>query len=314
MYFGSDKYQLVEVEDGDEGGGDASEGAALGRLSAAQIEKGQAVLANIKATLSNSSSGKANPALLALSSQFYSLIPTASGRVKPPPLDNADLVTEKEGLLEFWLRMGFEGVASAALPGASPIDGVRELPLPPSLQAAAGGVSDAGSINESKVTPPSNALAAKEQGERERRTIVHRGLCCIVVSFHYYASSVAIQAEFKCVYFFHTHVYPCRMWHACFDELFSFSNVRVLLCLRACRQARGAALAKDKAGNPAKPMPADLYAAICLYTGNSIYRSLNQALRENWQAVKPYRNYLRMYFEAMDRLPHQVGLVFLCPI
>jgi hypothetical protein len=72
------------------------------------------------------------------------------------------------------------------------------------------------------------------------------------------------------------------------------------------QQSRGAQLAKVKAGSPTKAISAELYGAICLYTGNSIYRALNQALRENWQAVKPYHNYLRMYFEAMDRLPHQV--------
>lgn len=50
-------------------------------------------------------------------------------------------------------------------------------------------------------------------------------------------------------------------------------------------------------------MDAELYGAIMLYTGNSIYRKLNQALRENWNGVKPFRSYLRLYFEAMSCLP-----------
>jgi hypothetical protein len=205
------KYQLVEIEeDGDDG---AVDGAALGKLSQAQIEKGQAVLAQLRDAV-NSKASKAQ--LLQLSGAFYSLIPTTSGRVQPPPLDNEVAITEKEGLLEFWLRMGFESVVSTEQLG-SPLQGVRELPVPPSLQAAASNVSDSGSIKSSTT--------------------------------------------------------------------------------------RGAALAKSKTGNPKKPMSGDLYGAILLYTGNSIYRKINQVLRENWNGVKPYRNYLRLYLEAMSCLP-----------
>jgi predicted DNA-binding WGR domain protein/BRCT domain type II-containing protein len=205
----SGKYQLVEVEDDD----DAAEGAALGKLSAAQIEKGQDVLAQIRAALA---SGAKKQELALLSSSFYSYIPTTSGRVQPPPLDNEAAVTEKEGLLEFWLRMGFESVETKVQLG-SPMEGVRELPLPKTLSAAASNVSDASSINSSKT--------------------------------------------------------------------------------------RGSTLAKQKAGNPVKPMDGELYGAIMLYTGNSIYRKINQVLRENWNGVKPYRNYLRLYLEAMACLP-----------
>ena len=54
----------------------------------------------------------------------------------------------KEGLLEFWLRMGFEDMSEE--PGATPITGVMDLPLPATLLAAAGGVSDPGSISSSQ--------------------------------------------------------------------------------------------------------------------------------------------------------------------
>jgi hypothetical protein len=36
-----------------------------------------------------------------LSNEFYSLIPTQSGRQRPPKLDNMDIVTEKEGAYPF---------------------------------------------------------------------------------------------------------------------------------------------------------------------------------------------------------------------
>lgn len=122
--------------------------AALGKLSRAQIEKGQAVLAQLRVALT--SGGKPSASTLAqLSGQYYSLIPTTSGRVAPPPLNNEEALTEKEGLLEFWLRMGFEDVQATEQLG-SPIEGVRELPLPKTLSAAASNVSDSGSIGSSR--------------------------------------------------------------------------------------------------------------------------------------------------------------------
>jgi len=42
---------------------------------------------------------------------------------------------------------------------------------------------------------------------------------------------------------------------------------------------RGEQLARSKAGGPVKPMDKHKYGAIVLYTGNSIYRQLNEALR-----------------------------------
>mmetsp|Transcript_66967 Transcript_66967/g.134995 ORF Transcript_66967/g.134995 Transcript_66967/m.134995 type:complete len:576 (+) Transcript_66967:66-1793(+) len=207
------KYQLVEVEDGD---GDDGGDAALGKLTRSQVEKGQAVLAQIREQLLSNFTESSAPNVSHLSGLFYSLIPTASGRVAPPPLSSEALLSEKEGLLEFWLRMGFEEVGSAEQVG-SPLDGLFELPMPKTLQAAASSISNASAINSSK--------------------------------------------------------------------------------------SRGAELAKAKAGHPTKAMSAERYAAIMLYTGNSIYRRLNQVLREDWKAVKPFHPYLRLYFEAMSCLP-----------
>jgi hypothetical protein len=67
--------------------------------------------------------------------------------------------------------------------------------------------------------------------------------------------------------------------------------------------ARGKVLAKSRAGGPIKSMSADKYGAIVLYTGNSIYRELNRALREVHAEVPKYLRYLRLLFEAMDAMP-----------
>jgi len=202
----SGKYQLVETTGEDDGD---SADAALGRLTEDQIKKGQAVLDEIKAALS---SGGKGAKIKDLSSSFYSFIPTTSGRVAPPPLNDEAIVGEKEALLEFWLRMGFEDMKVDDL---SPIDGVMDIPLPTTLKAAASTISDAHSIS----------------------------------------SSVT----------------------------------------------KGGEMADRKAGSPFKPMDKELYGAILLYTGNSIYSALNRALRGgNRSQVKKYFKYLRLFLEAMS--------------
>lgn len=47
-----------------------------------------------------------------------------------------------------------------------------------------------------------------------------------------------------------------------------------------------------------RPMSGDFFASIVLYTGNSIYRELNQALRQQHAAVPKFLPYLRLLFEA----------------
>ncbi len=203
------KYQLVETTISDDGNDGSS--AALGRLTESQINKGQEVLEQLRNVLESSSNKNTKRTIGKLSNDFYSLIPTTSGRQRPPPLDNLDIITEKEGLLEFWLRMGFEEVGDVDVKG-SPIEGVFDLPLPKNLSVAAASISDSSSIASSR--------------------------------------------------------------------------------------DRGLSLAKQ---GPGKKF-AELYAAILLYTGNSIYRDLNNCLRTDWKSVKKYWNYLRLYFEAMDSM------------
>ena len=227
-----DKYELVEVDESSEGGGggssSAADGAPLGRLSKAQVERGQGVLAELRAVLtqqpSSSSSSSSTAAttttahrVAELSARYYTLIPTVVGRQKAPPLDTLDLIQEKEELLKFWLRMGFEDMADDK-PKLAPIDGVMELPLPSTLREAVSGVADAPSVSSST--------------------------------------------------------------------------------------SRGEALAKSQVGNPVRKMDASLYAAIMLYTSNSIFADLNRALREERrERVRRYFHYLRLFLEALRTLP-----------
>lgn len=69
---------------------------------------------------------------------------------------------------------------------------------------------------------------------------------------------------------------------------------------------KGTVMHKKKAGKPQKPMSPDLYGAILLYTSNAIYKQLNKALRdEDRHAVEKFFPYLRLLFEATDRLPQK---------
>jgi len=125
------KYQLVETEEGGEGGDDD---VPLGKLSKPQIEKGQAVLKNIETAISSGKKGQLND----LSSQFFSLIPTDFGRRRPEPILTLDALHAKEALLEFYLRMGFEDMKEDK--GCTPISGVMDLPCPSTLKSAANSI------------------------------------------------------------------------------------------------------------------------------------------------------------------------------
>lgn len=209
------KYQLVEMDEKDDGaaGGDA----ALGKLSEAQINKGQAVLKKLRAAFEG---GKGD--FHTLSSEYYSLIPTVAGRQAPPPLNNLDIIVQKEGLLEFWLRMGFEEVSTELM--ANPLEGLEALPVPLTLKGCAVHISDSSSINAA--------------------------------------------------------------------------------------ETRGAVLCKDKVAKPARTMGPEKYAAVLLYTGNSIYRALNQALRVEHAKVRNYFPYIRLLLESMKCMTKQTGTLW----
>jgi len=222
------KYTVVETEDAEDG---EEETNPLGKLTQAQIEKGQAVLVDLKEKIQGAKGlgGLAGfPALAAevaaLSSSYYTYIPTTTvGRAKPPPLDSLDIIGEKESLLLFWLKMGFEEVKSTTAVGDNPLDGLLERPLPPTLATACaqGKVSNKGAID----------------------TAVTRG--------------TTFEAK--------------------------------------------------QTGTPTKHMDKERYASIVLYTGDSIYRDLNQALRCEQQKVPKWLGYLRLFFEAMRCMPRQAS-------
>lgn len=68
----------------------------------------------------------------------------------------------------------------------------------------------------------------------------------------------------------------------------------------------GHKLKAKQAGKPRKPMNADQYGSICLYTGNAIYTALNAALRNEDRAkIKKYFKYLRLFLDALEHLPKQ---------
>ncbi|RHY23843.1 hypothetical protein DYB32_009047 [Aphanomyces invadans] len=88
------QYQLVELDASESGDGGGGGDAAMGKLSAAQIEKGQAVLEKLKTAIQQDPN-----AVTALSGEYYSLIPTLSGRQRPPPLTTMERIEEKAALL-----------------------------------------------------------------------------------------------------------------------------------------------------------------------------------------------------------------------
>ena len=139
------KYQLLDMEHS-AGGGDDNDDTPLGRLSKSQVEKGQAVLADLRKVLEGTASGNS---VTELSARYYTLIPTVVGRQVAPPINTLQALEEKEELLKFYLRMGFEEVDSAEA-ALTPIDGVMALPLPSSLREAAGNVTQSGSIASSE--------------------------------------------------------------------------------------------------------------------------------------------------------------------
>ena len=140
-------YGVIEtkVEAGTSGGGDED---WQKNLDDKQIEKGMAALAAIKSALADEDTAGDTALIAKLSTEYYRVIPTSSGRKAPPPLNSLELVGKKEHQLEFWLRMGFEETGALV---DNPIQGLWDLSLPPTLKAACMpyGVSDVGSINSS---------------------------------------------------------------------------------------------------------------------------------------------------------------------
>lgn len=162
------KYTLIDMDE-EEGGG--AEAAPLGKLSEQQIKKGMEVLADIEKEIEGSGS---HAKLVNLSSRFYTLIPTEFGRKVPEPIKTEEKMKEKEELLKFWLRMGFEEVGEDES-GLTPIEGVMNLAIPATLGASVAGTGcSMGSVHSSdkrgvdlekkQAGKPSKHVAAKYYG------------------------------------------------------------------------------------------------------------------------------------------------------
>lgn len=219
------KYTIVETEETEESN-NTNDDTPMGKLSEAQIKKGQLVLEEIEELMnehddnSDSDSDDEYGATLAkLSSKFFTLIPTMTvKRQRLTPITTMHVLKEKEELLKFYLRMGFEEVEKDNESNVSPISGIMELPLPKTLSDAIG-----------KLCSTANVNSSVKNGEE---------------------------------------------------------------------------LAKKNAGKPIKKMDKEMYGSIMLYTSNAIYAELNKFLRdENRKGIKKYFNYLRLFFEATNRLP-----------
>lgn len=119
----NEKYTLVETNEKE--GQTNDDSTPVGHLSPAQIEKGQEVLKELEKELTNESQLSI---VQSLSSKFFTLIPTVTGRKKPQPISSLDMLHQKEELLKFYLRMGFEEIVKED-PNLTPISGIMELEL-----------------------------------------------------------------------------------------------------------------------------------------------------------------------------------------
>jgi len=157
------KYTFIEIENKEE---TETTDAPIGKLTAAQIEKGQEVLKDIEDALAHNEDLRS---LNALSSQYYTLIPTITGRKIPPPITTIDMLREKEELLKFYLRMGFEIEKNET--ELMPITGIMDLPLLSSLSEAISGccaqhfITQA--VNSGKVLAANKAGSPTREMNRE---------------------------------------------------------------------------------------------------------------------------------------------------
>lgn len=154
------KYTIVETEDAEGGGEDQ---APMGKLTEAQIGKGQCVLDKLDKELKKGSPNTMQ--LEVLSSEFYTLIPHNFGRSRPPAIKTEQMLEAKVELLKFYLRMGFEEVEEDT--GRTPVSGVMTLPVPATLDAACSGLCGKGDINAS--TKKGEELAKRQAGKPTKK-------------------------------------------------------------------------------------------------------------------------------------------------
>lgn len=83
-----------------------------------------------------------------LSSKFFTLIPIVTGRKKPAPITTIDMLREKEELLKFYLRMGFEEMDDKDK-DLCPISGIMDLQLMKTLNEAIGKICSLSDVKSS---------------------------------------------------------------------------------------------------------------------------------------------------------------------
>jgi predicted DNA-binding WGR domain protein len=155
------KYGIVDKDEEEEGAGSGEAAAPMGKLSRAQIEKGQKVLEELAAVIESKEKNK-SAKLEQLSSQFFTLIPTNFGRQKPQPITDMETVNAKDATLKFFLRMGFEEVETEKDDGKTPLAGIGKLPLPKTLLDAIAGACPTPSVTQS--VNKGDILAKKKAG------------------------------------------------------------------------------------------------------------------------------------------------------
>jgi len=130
-------------KDGADGGGGQQ---PLGKLTKVQVEKGDGVLDKIDELLSAEVEAT-DSRFLSLSAEYYNLVPHNFGLKKPPTINSRELLDAEKGLIQLYLRMGFEEMDEADA-DLTPIDGLMNLPLPKTLLEGTKGICPPGKVKE----------------------------------------------------------------------------------------------------------------------------------------------------------------------
>ena len=101
---------------------------------------------------------------------------------QPPVIDNMELWTEKQSLLELWLRMGFEELGPELKD--NPLEGLEKLQIPTSLAACSAKISDKSSVD-----------TATKRGQALAKTHAPKGKLAQEVWPAYYGAIVLYTGE-----------------------------------------------------------------------------------------------------------------------
>jgi len=171
------KYTIVETQSS---GGRSSE-APMGKLTEAQIAKGQKVLDRLKREIQAGNKTKIEES----SSEFYTLVPHNFGWKRPPPINTKKILGEKQELLKFYLRMGFDKIEAKS--SLSPISGVMKLDVPKTLPDACKGICGSSEVKHSE--DRGKELARKQAGRpKKKMEVAHYGAISLYTSNAIYST------------------------------------------------------------------------------------------------------------------------------